>query len=218
MPDEPPKRKLIPPPQQKSQLDTFDLVKEIQSIGHQRGEGDLWMICIICDFFLAQLFIEYCLCPRGMGKGENWVLHETLRTTFLHSRIVLVSNWARQVHKRDMDPTWVWCQWTGDLSGHALETSRISTYWFQQNLEEVVFQGGSCRYSTESTKEPSRHRRSPQIGDCIGEKQKKNRSTRPDLIVNRKRSPEASGSSWEGNCQRYWNDTKVNETEQACVC
>lgn len=75
MPDEPPKIKLTPPPpaplqkkKKKSQLDTLDLVKEIQSIGHQRGEGDLWMICIICGFFLSQLFMEYCLCPRGMGK------------------------------------------------------------------------------------------------------------------------------------------------------
>ena len=48
MPDEPPKIKLVPhcPPtalqkKKKSQLDTLDLVKEIQSIGHQRGEGDL---------------------------------------------------------------------------------------------------------------------------------------------------------------------------------
>lgn len=109
------------------------------------------MICIICDFFLAQLFMEYCLCPRGMGKRVK--IESFMKLSVPHSCTAGLC-WYPTGQGKSTKEIWVWCQWTEDLSGHALETSRISTYWFQQNLEDVVFQGGSCSTQQKAQRSP----------------------------------------------------------------
>lgn len=152
-----PRENSSPPPQKKNKtVNWIHLIwwKRFSPLAI-RGEKEIyeWFVLYVAFFWPSFSWSTVCV----LGEWERgWKLSPSWNSLYhvLAQQDCVGIHWARQVHKRDMDPTWVWCQWTEDLSGHALETSRISTYWFRQSLEEVVFHGGSCSTQQRAQRSP----------------------------------------------------------------